>query len=192
MELQTYLSSAAGPTLLGRVVVVANHARDLPGAILVLPQMDELAFTHPDLGLVPRMMKVVNTGFERAVSFHMKSLHADEFARGLAADVFLQAVGQRRLAERDTSLIMVKLHIVNEEGFKLAKITPVVGVKQRGIKRRDRFIQLLLIRDLVQRQDVLRFGAAEGECQDKDNNKHRGKKADDSGSCNHVHRGLSL
>ena len=50
--------------------------------------MKEAPFADSNFGLMSRMMKPVDTGFERAVSPHIKHLHGNHFARGLTGDVF--------------------------------------------------------------------------------------------------------
>src|SRR6202011_3116040 len=66
------------------VVVVADHACDLPGSVFVLPQMNELAFANSDGVFVTGMVKAVNPDFERAISLHVIDLQrpGNEFARG--------------------------------------------------------------------------------------------------------------
>jgi hypothetical protein len=111
------------------VVVIADGAGDLPGSIFELPEMDELAFSVSDLG-VSGMVEAMHAGFEQAVSLHVKNLQRtrDEFARGIATDVLLHAFGQGRGAERNASLIVVELYVVDKERLEFLQIAFVAGI----------------------------------------------------------------
>src|SRR5579863_166983 len=100
-------------------MVVADHPRDFPRPVLVLPEMDELAFTDPFGVFVPRMMKLVYARLQQAVSLHVEDLQraGDKFARHLSADIFPDAVCQGSLAERHSSLIVVELYVIHKERF---------------------------------------------------------------------------
>lgn len=102
--------------LLRRVMVITEHARDLPRAILVLPQVNELPFAVADLRM-PRMMEQVHAHLDRAVALHGIYLQraGDEFARHLAADIVLDGVGQGRPAQRDSALIVIELHVLVDQ-----------------------------------------------------------------------------
>ena len=53
-----------------RVMVIADHASDLPCSVFVLPQMNELAFANSDAVFVSGMVKAMHADFEIAISFH--------------------------------------------------------------------------------------------------------------------------
>src|SRR5438270_614068 len=53
-----------------RVMVIADHASDLPCSVFVLPQMNELAFANSDAVFVSGMVKAMHANFESAISFH--------------------------------------------------------------------------------------------------------------------------
>ena len=151
------------PLLRRGVVVIADHAGDLPGSIFVLPQMNELTFANSDGVFVAGMVKAVNPDFERAVSLHVIDLQrpGNEFARGGATNVFLYAFGEGRVAKRDSALIVIKLHAVGDEGRKLRQVAVVVGGEQSRIERGDGLVEFRLIGDFVERQDFLGVGQAD-------------------------------
>src|SRR5258708_30084654 len=64
--------SAQRPPLLGcGVVVVTDDARDFPCAVFVLPQMNELPFTNGFCVLMSRVVKTMNSNFDRAIALHV-------------------------------------------------------------------------------------------------------------------------
>jgi hypothetical protein len=136
-------------------MVIADYARDLPCSIFELPEVNESALPYADL-FVARMMKTVYAGFERAVSLHVEGLQRDKLTRGLSADIFLDAIGERGLAQRDAALVVVELDVVSEERFEFLQVAFVVGIKQRRIQRGDGPVEFGLIGDLIERQGVLR------------------------------------
>ncbi len=128
------------------MVVVTDHASDLPGTVLVWPQVNELAFANPNGVLVARMVEAVNAYLERAVSFHVIDLHRprNQFPGGLAADVVLYALGQCCSSQGDSALIMIKLHVIDKECSEFLQVATIVGIEQCGIEGRDRLIKLRL------------------------------------------------
>src|SRR5689334_3580534 len=118
-------------------MVVADDPRDFPGAIFVLPEVNEAGLAHAFGIFVPRMVEAVDAHFDRAVSLHVMNLQGsrDEFPSHFAADVFLYAVCERRSAERDTALIVIELDVVREERRKLFEVAAIVGIKESGIER---------------------------------------------------------
>ena len=148
----------------GCVMVVAHDAGDFPGAVFVLPQVNEFAFADPFGVFVAGMVEAVNAHLQSAVTFHEINVQAagNEFAGDLAADVFLDAVGQGNFAEGHAALIVVELDVFVDEGSELLEVAAVVGVEQRGIESGDGAVELLLVLNLVERRDglPLRFGCA--------------------------------
>ena len=69
-------------------MVVAEHARDLPRSIFVLPQVNELPFTVPDLRM-SRMMKPMRAHLDRAVTLHVIDLEraGNELARSRSTNI---------------------------------------------------------------------------------------------------------
>src|SRR6266481_8915363 len=100
-----------------RVVVVADHPRNLPCAVFVLPQMDELPFANPFGVFMARMVKAVHSHLHRAIALHVINLQRprDEFPRHSAADILFDAIGQCRSAERHATLIVIELHVLDKE-----------------------------------------------------------------------------
>src|SRR5258708_40066374 len=67
-------------------MVIADHPRNLPRSILVLPQLNELRLTHIT---VPRVMKAMHPNLHRAVSVQRIHLQrsGDQLPYHLSADV---------------------------------------------------------------------------------------------------------
>ena len=164
-----------GGLLCGGVVVVADDAGDFPGAVFVLPQMNELALANPLGVFMAGVMETVDAGFQGAVALHVKDLKSsgNEFAGGFAADVFLDAVGQCGFAEGDAALIVIKLDVVDEERGELLQITFVVGIEKRGIERGDSLVEFRLGFDVFEGWDGL------GLCLDNEYGE-KGQEQDDS------------
>src|SRR5437764_5575041 len=93
------------------MMVIADRARNLPGPVLVLPQMNELSFPYAFSIFMSRMMEPVHPGLQHAVTLHIKNLQRsrDQLSRGLPANVLFDAVRQSRLPLSDPALIMIKL-----------------------------------------------------------------------------------
>lgn len=162
-------------------MVVAHDAGDFPGAVFVLPQVNEFAFSDSFGVFVAGMVEAVNADLESAVSLHVIDVQAagDEFAGDLAADVFLDAVGQGRSTEGDAALIVIELYVFVDEGSELVEVAFVVGVEQRGIESGDRTVELLLVLNLVERRDGL------GGCGTEKCEKDRQEQQDRRQACFH-------
>ena len=147
------------------VVIETNHPRDLPGAIFVLPEVDEAGFAHAFRVFMAGMVEAVDTDFDGAVSLHVVDLQRsrDEFSSHFAADVFLDAVGQCRSAERDPALIVIKLDVVGKQRRKLFEVAAIVGIEESGIERGNGFIQFGLRFDVVERGYSLSAGSRDGD-----------------------------
>jgi len=91
------------------MVVVADHARDLSGAVFILPELDEAGLAQGVRDLT-RMMKPVHAQFECTIPFHGIDLQCarHKFARDFTADIFLDRLDQRRPAEGVASFVMIK------------------------------------------------------------------------------------
>jgi hypothetical protein len=126
------------------MVVITDDSRDLPRTVFVLPKVDESALTDSDLSLVARMVEAMDPGLQRAVGFHVKSLQADKFARGLSTNVFLHAVGERLFSQGQSGLVVIELDIVHEERLELLQVAFVVGIQQRGTLTADQIVLILL------------------------------------------------
>jgi hypothetical protein len=120
--------------------------------------MNELAFADPFGVVMAWMVKAMNASLEKAITLHVVNLQrpGNEFAGDLAADVFLDAVGQGRFAQGNASLIVVELDVVHEEGLELVQVALVVGVEKRSVERGANAVQFRLTFNLVERRNVLR------------------------------------
>lgn len=139
------------------MVVVADDPGDFPGAVFVLPQMNELALANRLGVLMPGVVEAMDADFHGAVALHVINLKCsgNEFAANFAADVLLDAVGQCGFAEGDAALIVIKLDVVDEERGELLQVTFVVGIEKRGVERGDGFVQFLLGFDVFESWDGL-------------------------------------
>ena len=117
-------------------MVIADDAGDLPRSVFPLPKVNELAFADTLGILMPRMMEAMHACFEQSISFHVINLQrsGDELAGHLSADVLPDGVSQRRFAQRHSALIVIELHVVDEERFELVQVALVVGVEERCIQ----------------------------------------------------------
>ncbi len=79
--------------------------------------MNELSFANWLGVLMSGVVEAVNTHFQRAISLHVIYLHRPwhEFPGHLAADVLLYTIRQIHFAECYPTLIVIELHIVDEE-----------------------------------------------------------------------------
>ena len=77
-------------------MIIANHSCDLPGTLLVLPEVNKLCLTRRLCVLPPWMVKAVNTHLNRAITIHGIHLERswNELSAHLAADVVLDARDQ--------------------------------------------------------------------------------------------------
>src|SRR5204863_6341187 len=110
LTLQPAISSQLRLSLFRRcVMIVAQHSRDLPRSILVLPQVHESPLAHAFRILMARMMKTVHTHFNRSEPLHVKHLQSPwhQFPRNFAADIFLHALRQRRSTQSHAALIVI-------------------------------------------------------------------------------------
>ncbi len=84
---------------------------------LVLPEMNELPFANALRVLMPRLVKTMNTHFDRAIALH--GIHLErpckEFPGHLAADILPYAIRQICFAQGHATLVVTKLHIVRHE-----------------------------------------------------------------------------
>jgi len=124
------------PLLRRRVVIEADRPRDLPGTVLILPEVDEPALAGGAVGLW--VEESVDTDLYRTVTLHVMNLECSghQLSPHVAtADVLFDAFGQLRIAEGYAALIGIKLHVGGEEGAELLQVATVVSVEERHIKR---------------------------------------------------------
>src|ERR1044071_2232841 len=98
-----------GASLPCRVMVVADHPRNLPRPILVLPQMNELPLAHPFRIVVPGMVKAMHSHFKRAIPLHGLNLQrpGTDLACTFPAFVFLCAFRKSSRSRRQATLVVV-------------------------------------------------------------------------------------
>src|SRR6266404_6676902 len=96
------------------VMVVTDDPRNLPRAVFVLPQMNELPLADCLCVVMSRVMEAVNTHLDRAIALHVINLQTawNEFPGHFAADVLLYALGYFLFAEGYSTLIVIKLHVI--------------------------------------------------------------------------------
>src|SRR5262249_14528354 len=97
-------------------MVGTDHSRDLPGTIFLLPRMNKPPLALTNLGMA-RVIKTMHTSFQRTVSLHIESLKSSryELTGGLPANILLYAFGERLSPERHAALVVIELHVVDEE-----------------------------------------------------------------------------
>ncbi len=103
------------------MVVVTDDPRYFPRPVFALPQMNEFSFPNRLCLLVPRVVEAVHTHLNRAIALHGMDLQRprNEFSGHFAADILLYAIGQFLSAESHAALIVVELHVIDEEAAEL-------------------------------------------------------------------------
>jgi hypothetical protein len=112
-----------------RVVVKADRAGDLPGAVLEAPENDEFCFA--EVCRVAGMGEAVDADLDGAVIVHGVDLEGagDEFAVNLAADVVLDGFDERFASYGEAGFVVVELEVLGDHGAQLVEVACVVGVK---------------------------------------------------------------
>src|SRR5215469_9244387 len=104
------------------MMVVAEHARHLPGAGLVLPQVNKTGLAR-SIGLFGLGMdKPVHPHLDRTVALHKidPQRTGHEHALGVArADIVLYALGQSGVSARYSALVVIKLHVIGKQAVEL-------------------------------------------------------------------------
>ena len=115
-------------SLLQSHVIVADHAGDPPGAIFVLPEVNELRFAGC-LGPDFRLVEAMNSRLNRAIAVHGIYLEraGNQFPAHFAADVLFDLVGHGLAADGEPSFIVIELYIVRKERLELFDIAVVEG-----------------------------------------------------------------
>ena len=147
-------------SLRGGAVVVAENAGDLPGAVLIDPEVDEvgLALGCGAVGGVGGVEEAMGAALDGAEVLHGVGAEAggDELAGDLAADVGLDGSGEGGDAEGAAALVVVELDVRGEEGGELVEearlVAVVVGVEELGVEGADGLLELGLGVDLVERE----------------------------------------
>ncbi len=168
--------AGCGPTFLwplfgGGVVVVAEDAAELPGAVFGGPEHGELGFTGGDG--VAGFEEAMGADLDGSDALHGVDLEGagGELAGGLATDVLADAFGEGGVAEGDAALVVIELNVVGDEAREFGEVAAVVGVEEGGVEGADGGVQLGLGLDLVERENgggslgVDEGGGGEGEGQ---------------------------
>jgi len=104
-------------------MVVTQHARQFPNAVLALPQLDEARFTGSVGRLGFWMHKAVHAHLDGSVALHVIDLQrtGDEHPLGVAStDVVFNAFRELLPAQRYAALVVIELDVVRQqaiEGF---------------------------------------------------------------------------
>lgn len=137
----------------GGVVVVAEDAADLPGAVFVDPEVDEVGFAGG--GGVPVFEEAVGAHLDGSDALHGVDLEGagGELAGDVAADVFADAFGEGGAAEGEAALVVVELDVVGDEAFEGGEVAGVVGGEEGGVEGEDGGFEFGLGVDLVEGED---------------------------------------
>ena len=148
-----YLSSARAESFCGGVVVVAEHAADLPGAVLVEPEHGELGDARGSGVAV--FEEAVGADLDGADALHGVDAEGagGELAGDVAADVFPDGLGEGGVAEGDASLVVIELDVVGDERGEFGEVAAVVGVEEGGVEGEEGGVELGLRVDLVERKN---------------------------------------
>src|ERR1700690_3921739 len=120
------------------------------------------------------MMEAVNADFDGTVSIYGIHLErsGDEFAGNLAADVLLESVNQGLLADAESTLVVIELHIIREIVSEIRQVAGVVHIEDRGIQRRNGAEEFVGGRCGLRR---LRLGECAGKREKRDEQQHSSK-----------------
>src|SRR5437879_12270910 len=91
--------------------------------------VDALPFANPLRVFMSWVVEAVHPHFHRAIALHVIDLQRtwNELSRRFAADILLDAIGQFLPAKRHSAVIVVELHVVDEEGGELLQAAPGRG-----------------------------------------------------------------
>src|SRR5450631_3170726 len=100
--------------LLGSTVVIADDARNLPFAILVAPQVNELRFANFAVILRPRMKEAVDAYLDCAIVVDGIDLErsGNELAFDLSAEIVFDAVDDVLPSDHEAALVVIELGIL--------------------------------------------------------------------------------
>src|SRR5580700_4432708 len=120
------------------LVVEADGAGDLPGAVFVVPEGDELRFADAFFGMAG-VVEAVNADLDGAVVLQWIDLERTGYERSLrlAADVAFDCVEERLFADGEACLVVVELEVVVDHRVQCGEVAGVVGVEELSIKRAD-------------------------------------------------------
>src|SRR5580658_3128429 len=119
-------------------MVEADGTRDLPGAVLVVPQRDE--FCLADVLRVTGVMKAVNADLNGAVVLQRVDLErvGNESPLNFAgADVVLDGVEKRLLADGEARFVVIELEAILDQRPERLEVAGVVSVEEFCVERAD-------------------------------------------------------
>ncbi len=146
----------------GGVVVVAEDATELPGAVFVDPEHGEGGFAGGDGVFV--FEEAVGADLDGADALHGVDLEGSggKLAGDVAADVFADALGEGGVAEGDAALVVVELDVVGDECGEPGEVAAVVGVEEGGVEGEEGGVEFGWGVDLVERKDGGGLGGEQG------------------------------
>jgi hypothetical protein len=128
------------------MMVVTYDARDLPHAILVLPEVNELRLPGRLCVIAAWMVESVNSYLKRAIAMHGIHLErsSNEFSAHLAAEIDLDALEEALPGPvYQTAIVVVELQVICEEAAKLLQIASIASVEECAVQRRDSAMQVV-------------------------------------------------
>ncbi len=109
----------------------------------------------------------MNTYLHCAIALHVMHLQCpwNEFPGHFATDIFLNTVSQILSTERHATLIVIELHVINEEAAEFFQIAAVIRIEKRRIQRCDGLFQFHLRFNVFQRRNSLGLRPSGQQCQ---------------------------
>lgn len=120
-------------------MVETEDARNFPGSVVVVPEMNEAAFAVGDGRFDVGVSETVDAYFDGAEVVDAEDFEraGNELALGLAADILLDAVHEGWPAESDAASVVIELDILVDERAELVEVAFVVRVEECGVLRLD-------------------------------------------------------
>ena len=136
------------------MVVVADDAGDLPGAVFPVPEHDGFGFAY--VGFVVGVVEAVGGELDRAVVVEAVGLQGagHELAGDLAADIGPDGVKELVATDLQAGLVVVELDVLGEEAAEASQLggvgAVVVGVEDGSVQHGDGLVEVGLARELVE------------------------------------------
>jgi len=98
-------------------MVDTDHSRNLPCAIFVPPDMDELRLADNAMVLLPRVKESMNSDLNCTVALQAINFEGSryQFPLHLSAKIVLEGIDDLRAAHHEAVLVVVELRIVGPE-----------------------------------------------------------------------------
>src|SRR5215469_5021825 len=122
------------------MMIDADHPCDLPQAIFVAPDMNELCLPDDAMILLPRVKEAVNPDLNRTISSqginfecsgHQLPLH-------LSAKIVLESIHDLRAAHQQTVFVMVELRVIGPKRCLSFHVTMIDRIEDLLVELRDR------------------------------------------------------